>query len=231
MRPKRRVLPRGSVLLCIVGFLRCDAGIAAGEDPAPLPAPLERMIEQSKNIRSLSADITETRQLRTLSRPLVSKGHLWFVAPSSFRWERGSPGETVLIGNAAGMFLIREGKQGAVSCSRIGDGTTSAAGPLAISGLLPGNHDALLRRFRVKSVAVRSGVCHAEMTPPADAPLHGISSLHLDFHVEDGRWIRLRIITGDGSSLLQEFSNVRTNPVISEHLFETKRMTVGKSLP
>lgn len=189
------------------------------------------MIEQGKNIRSLSADITETRQLRTLSRPLVSKGRLWFVAPSCFRWENGPSGETVLIGNAEGMFLIRRGKEGARSCTRVGGDTTGATGRLSIPGLFPWDNDALLRAFRVESIAVHSGVCHAEMTPRGGGPMRGISSLHLDFNVEDGRWIRLRIITGDGSSLLQEFSNVRTNPVISEELFRTNPITVGKLSP
>lgn len=225
MKLKRRLLLHGSALLFLA--LHGAAGSPTGNDPAPL----QRMIEQCKNIRSLSADITETRQLRTLSRPLVSKGRLWFAAPSSFRWENGPSGETVLIGNAGGVFLIRRGKEGAGNCTRLGGEMTTAAGPLGVPGLLPGSHDALLRRFRVESIAVHSGVCHAEMTPLEGGPLRGVSSLHLDFNVADGRWIRLRILTAEGSSLLQEFSNVRTNPVISEHLFQTNSPAVSKSLP
>lgn len=229
MKPTRCFLLLGSLLLSIP--LHGAAESPTGDNPAAVPAPLKRMIEQGKKIRSLSADITETRQLRTLSRPLVSKGRLWFVSPSSFRWENGLSGETVLIGNAGEMFLIRRGKEEARSCTRVGGDTTPAQWPLGIPGLFPWDHDALLRSFRVKSIAVRSGVCHAEMTPLGGGPLRGVSSLHLDFNEEDGRWIRLRIIIREGSSLLEEFSNVRINPVIPEHLFRTDPTTVGKSSP
>lgn len=229
MKTKHRFALLGSLLLSIT--LQDAAGSPAGDDPASVPAPLKRMIEQAKKIRSLSADITETRQLRTLSRPLVSKGRLLFVAPSSFRWENGPSGETVLIGNAGEMFLIRRGKGEARSCTRVSGDTTPSQWPLGIPGLFPWDHDALLRSFRVESIAIRSGVCHAEMTPLDGGPLRGVSSLHLDFNAEDGRWIRLRIITREGSSLLEEFSNVRINPVIPEHLFRTDSLTAGKSTP
>lgn len=229
MKTKHRLSLLGLLLLSIT--LHGAAGSPAADDPAPVPAPLKRMIEQGKKIHSLSADITETRQLRTLSRPLFSKGRLWFAAPSSFRWENGPSGETVLIGNAGEMFLIRRGKEEAGSCTRVGGDRPPAQWPLGIPGLFPWDHDALLRSFRVESVAIRSGVCHAEMTPLGGGSLRGVSSLHLDFNAEDGRWIRLRIITREGSSLLEEFSNVRINPVIPGHLFRTDSIAAGKSMP
>lgn len=191
------------------------------------------MIAQGKKIRSLSAEITETRQLRTLSKPLLSKGRLWFVAPSSFRWENGSPssGETILIGKGGDVFLIRQGKEGARSCTRVGGDATAASGPFGIPGLFPWDHDALFRSFRVDSISERPGVCHVELTPLGGGPLRGVASLHLDFNTDDGRWIRLRIITREGSSLLEEFSNVRINSEIPEDLFRTTRGTLDKPSP
>lgn len=187
-------------------------------------APLKRMIGKGKEIHTLSADITETRHLRTLSRPVTSKGHLWFVSPSSFRWKNGHPNESVLIGNDEGLFLVTrlEGKK---SCRRLDSSTAAPMSPLGIPGLFPGDYDAFLQVLRVESISVSGNRCHAEMAPLGNGGLRGVSSLHLDFDSDNGRWISLRIITKDGSSILQEFSNVRINAKVPPELFDPGRET------
>lgn len=183
------------------------------------------MIGQGKEIRSLSAEIAETRYLKTLSRPVTSKGRIWFVSPSSFRWENGAAVRSILIGNDRGLFLIRK-KEGNVSCRRLDGNASAPMTPLGIPGLFPGDYDTLLRSFRVESVVVSGRHCHAEMTPRGGGSLSGISTIHLDFDVDDGRWTGLRIITKDGSSILQEFRDVRINTTFPPELFDPESETI-----
>jgi len=203
------------------------AGMLHGAIGAPSEsdlAPLKKMITQGKEIRTLSADITEIRHLKTLSRPLVSKGHLWFASPSSFRWEIGTSDQSVLIGNTGGIFLIRR-KEGTKSCRHLDAKTSAPMTPLGIPGLFPGDYDAFLRAFRVESIVVTGNRCHAEMIPLGSGVFHGMSSLHLDFETENGHWTSLRIITKDGSSFDQQFSNVRINESVPPELFDPGRET------
>ena len=184
--------------------------------------PLKKMVGQGKEIRTLSAEIAETRNLKTLSRPMASKGRIWFVSPASFRWENGAADQSIVIGSDKGLFLIRK-KEGNISCRRLESNASAPMTPLGIPGLFPGDYDALLRAFRVESIAVSGRHCHAVMTPQASSVLHGISALHLDFDTENGNWISLRIITRDGSSILQEFRNVRINTPLPPELFDPER--------
>jgi outer membrane lipoprotein-sorting protein len=187
-------------------------------------APLKKMIARGKEIRTLSAEIAETRHLKTLSRPVAGKGRIWFASPASFRWENGAAEQSILIGNDRGLFLIRK-KEGNVTCRRLDDNASAPMTPFGIPGLFPGDYDALLRTFRVESIAVSGRNCHVEMTPQGGGTLRGIAALHLDFDTDNGRWTSLRIITRDGSSILQEFRNARINTPLTPELFDPERET------
>lgn len=219
MKPRHLFHLTGALLLSVMldGAL-CSLGAIGAPSESDL-APLKKMINQGKEIRTLSADITETRHLKTLTRPLVSKGHLWFSSPSSFRWENGTSDQSILIGNAGGLFLIRH-KEGTKSCRHLDSKMSAPMTPLGIPGLFPGDYDAFLRAFRVESIVVSGNRCHVKMTPLGSGVLHGVSSLQLDFDTENGRWTDLRIITKDGSSLDQKFSNVRINTSVPPELFD-----------
>src|SRR5437870_3147210 len=58
------------------------------------------------NLHTWTADFTQTRTLRTLTQPLVATGHVWFATPNRFRWELGSPAQTIALRHADEMFVI-----------------------------------------------------------------------------------------------------------------------------
>ncbi len=49
------------------------------------------------NIASVSAEFTQEKHMRILSRPLVSKGVLYYQSPESLRWEYQSPVRSILL--------------------------------------------------------------------------------------------------------------------------------------
>jgi outer membrane lipoprotein-sorting protein len=51
----------------------------------------------ASNISSVQAEFTQTKRMEILTKPLVSKGKLYFQAPGSLRWEYSSPVWSVLL--------------------------------------------------------------------------------------------------------------------------------------
>ena len=58
---------------------------------------LEAWFTAQKNLHTWSADFVQTRALKTLTQPLVAKGHLAFAVPDEFRWELGQPAQTLSL--------------------------------------------------------------------------------------------------------------------------------------
>jgi outer membrane lipoprotein-sorting protein len=57
----------------------------------------EQIKKGASNISSVRAEFTQTKRMEILSKPLVSKGKLYFQAPGSLRWEYSSPVWSVLL--------------------------------------------------------------------------------------------------------------------------------------
>src|SRR6266478_1010237 len=49
------------------------------------------------NVQSWSAEVIQTRSLKTLTQPLIAHGRVWFAAPNRFRWEIGTPAKTIAV--------------------------------------------------------------------------------------------------------------------------------------
>jgi outer membrane lipoprotein-sorting protein len=57
----------------------------------------ENIRQKSGSIESVQADFIQEKHLKILSKPLISKGRLYFKAPHSLRWEYNSPFQSVLL--------------------------------------------------------------------------------------------------------------------------------------
>jgi outer membrane lipoprotein carrier protein len=200
--------------------LKASPGASAGVSPEAL-APLKMMLGAQKNLKSLSADFTQTRTLRTLRSPLVIKGKLWFEAPGALRWELGDPPKMILIGNEHGITIIHPFKKEAekkspASASSFFDpqnlGMTRFAGE--------GSFEEFQKQMQVTFISTSGSRCHVEMLPKDPAVAKGIASMTLDFDTVTGRWLSFGIVTREGSSLLDEFSNVQINPRIPGEVFK-----------
>src|SRR3954469_22011687 len=89
-------------------FLVCATVLSLGTSPADAAEQplLTRWLDAQKNIQTWTADVTQTRALKTLSQPLISKGHVWFTAPNRFRWEIGPPAKPIPIPQPQQMLVI-----------------------------------------------------------------------------------------------------------------------------
>src|SRR5580765_5703542 len=77
--------------------------LPTGTEMGPLFA---RWLDAQTNISTWSADFIQTRTLKSLAQPLTATGHVWFAAPNRFRWELGSPAQTVAVRSTKELLII-----------------------------------------------------------------------------------------------------------------------------
>src|SRR5437016_3705983 len=79
-------------LTCLsVITIACATGAASPE----LNPQVASWLAAQTNVQSWSANFVQTRSLKSLTQPLTATGHVWFAAPSRFRWELGNPAQTI----------------------------------------------------------------------------------------------------------------------------------------
>jgi len=57
----------------------------------------EKLRMESAKIKTLQADFIQKKNMKILSKPLISEGRFYFVAPGSFRWEYIRPLKSMVI--------------------------------------------------------------------------------------------------------------------------------------
>lgn len=189
-------------------------------------APLRAMIARQKSIRTLSADYTQTRSLRTLRSPLLSRGCLWYEAPDSFRWETTEPARSILVGTPSGTTLLRREGNKNVAKS-IASGSPDGIGMAGMSSLSRGDFDAFRRSFRILSLTTKGANSAARLQPLSGDAARGIDEISIEFDTATGEWISLGVRIRDGSSLIWKFSNVRINPKLPAGLFDPDHLVLN----
>ena len=70
-------------------------GISSADD-------FEDLRKNAQNIKTLSADFTLEKRVRILTKPIVSKGRLYYKAPRFIRWEYISPIKHLMLMGVSG---------------------------------------------------------------------------------------------------------------------------------
>jgi len=72
----------------------------------------ESIQKESAKIKSVRAHFIQSKHMKILARPLVSKGRFYFQAPDSVRWEYVSPVKSILLMNGDGIRRYTQGSKG-----------------------------------------------------------------------------------------------------------------------
>src|SRR6266516_4257266 len=88
---------RLSLLLALIGgnLLAADS-----------ESTLTRWLAAQTHIQTWSAEVIQTRALKSLRQPLTATGRVWFAAPNRFRWELGNPPQTIALRQPEQMLVI-----------------------------------------------------------------------------------------------------------------------------
>src|SRR5213593_2727732 len=76
---------------------------AQATEPSKL---VDSWLNAQTSIHTWSADVVQTRNLKSLAKPLVADGRVWFAAPNRFRWEIGNPPQTIAVRKLEEMLVI-----------------------------------------------------------------------------------------------------------------------------
>lgn len=184
-------------------------------------APLARWIEKHSSIKSIEADVTQTRSLPALRNPVGADGKFWYVAPAKFRWQIGDPPRTLAIGNGAHLTVIDTRRR---TATRTNLSASEAATDVDALGMFEFPFAATFAEFRekfeVRDIQLDGSVCRVEMLPRNTAARRHLSRIVLQFDTESGHLLAFEAVTKDGSSLRNEFRNVRLDHRIDPALFE-----------
>ena len=99
LRVWRAGAPVFPLLVC---FVVMGAPLCASETRSDLAS----WLNAQTNIHTWSAEVIQTRALKSLTQPLTATGHVWFAAPNRFRWELGSPPQTIAVRRPDEMLVI-----------------------------------------------------------------------------------------------------------------------------
>ena len=202
-------------LLCFL----CAVPAFAAEPPDL--APIKKWIAKQDELRTVQADFTQTRSLRALRDPIATPGHIWFSAPDSLRWELGEPAKTIVLRKGDTYFLIQPAKKKAqrYAASEIGK-QGGAQGFAMMNFPLAKDFADFNRQFETLAVIKTEDRCHLEVLPRDAQARKILAAIKIDFDSATGHLLSFELVTREGSSMRNDFTNVRMNQKLDRHLFE-----------
>jgi len=201
-------------------------GILCAAQPvlaADTNAVLNGWFAAQKDVRTWSADFTQTRRLKTLTQPLVTAGRLSFAAPNDFRWELGQPAQTIALRHESEMFLIYPRLKRAERYS------LGAAAPREMRDAMsllnagfPNNRQEFEAQFQILQITETNGVWQLSLQPRSKFARQWMPELRLGLSSSNFSLTATELTFADGSSMRSDFTNAVMNPTLSTNLFVWK---------
>lgn len=171
-------------------------------------------------VTSWSAEVVQIRSLATLTRPLSTPGHVWYVAPDKFRWELGRPPRSVAIRDGETLWVLspplRRAEKYALGTLSAGPAREALA--LLDSGF-PRDIEAFRRRFEVVQATETNAVWRIQLRPRNEASRKLVPELVLEIGAADRVLRATELRFTDGSRLRNEFTAPKTGELIESQLF------------
>lgn len=207
------------LLLCLL--LLVLAGPTDAAESLDLQPVRKWIARQKDELRTVQADFIQTRALRALRSPIASPGRLVFATPHFLRWELGDPARTVVLRKGETYWLIQPAKKKAQRLSAGSIGQEGGAQGFAMMEFpLAADFADFQRKFEILDVKTAGQNCHLEILPRDAQAKKFLSALKIDFDTKTSHMLSFEMVTREGSSMRNEFSNVRTNEKIDSRMFD-----------
>ena len=166
-----------------------------------------------------SAEFTQTRTLKSLTQPLVTEGRLWFAAPNQFRWELGTPAQTIAIRRSNEVTVIYPRLKRAERYPLDNSPRNPMRDMLSLlEAGFPRSQADLEKTFRILSAREIDGVCHLLLEPKAAATRKLVPEVAVGLSLDDWSLATSSLRFADGSSLRNDYRNVKKNPEVKPDL-------------
>jgi outer membrane lipoprotein-sorting protein len=189
----------------------------------PSAALLDRWISAQTNLHTWTADCTQTRLLKVLSQPLVSKGKVWVMAPDRFRWELGQPAQTIALRQPDQLLIIYP------RLKRVEKYPLRAAQPgpwkdalALLEASFPRSRADLESRFRVVSVTETNARVEVTLQPRSASARKFMAEMQVSVSTESFSPLATELRFSDGSSMRNDFTNVVVNAPLALEMFDAK---------
>lgn len=207
---------------CLFGSWLLDLG-ALNARCAETPNALHRFLSAQTNLHTWSADLTQIRRLKTLTHPLMSTGRVWFAAPNQFRWEIGSPAQTIAVRGDDEMLVIYPRLKRVEKYPLTGEQTGQWKDTLALlEAGFPRSEAEINARFKVLSVTPTNDVFNAVLQPKSSSARRMMPLITIAFATNDFQLRATELQFGDGSTMRNEFRDAKVNAKLEEALFAPK---------
>ncbi len=177
-------------------------------------------LNSQTHIQTWSAELIQTRALKSLAQPLTATGHVWFAAPNRFRWELGNPPQTIALRQPDQMLVIypklKRAEKYPLTRDHAGPWTDTLA---LLEAGFPRSQSELESRFRIESEATAEGVHEVTLQPKSASARRMMPRIKIAFATSDFSLRATELQFADGSTMRNAFTNAVLNPTLDDSLF------------
>ncbi len=177
----------------------------------------ESIQKESAKIKSVKAQFTQSKHMKILARPLVSKGRFYFQSPDSVRWEYVSPVKSILLMNRDG---IRRYTQGSGGLAEDKSGSLQSM-QVVLKEIGQWSKGQFTTNEHFTAVLKKGSEPTIIMTPREKGFAAMISRIVITLSSDrPGILKSVKIFENEGNYTLFEFNDVQVNEKIAESLFQ-----------
>jgi outer membrane lipoprotein-sorting protein len=176
----------------------------------------EQVRKNSAQIKTIQADFIQTKSMKILSKPLISEGRFYYIAPDSFRWEYLKPLKSIVINHKGQTkrYIYSGGKM-------VEDQSGGAQGMKIILGeinsWMSGNFD---QNPSFKATLKEGTYTQITLTPVGQNMNSMLQKVIITVSKKDAAVKSVKIIESETSSTIIDFKNTQTNKNIPESIFQ-----------
>ncbi len=184
---------------------------------------LSSWLSAQSNLLTWSADVTQTRSLKTLAQPLIAQGRVWFAAPGKFRWEITTPSHTIAVRQPGELLVLYPKLKRAERYPLNGNQAGPWKDALALlEAGFPRSRAELESRFKILSQSVSNELCELTLQPTAASARRLMPQIKIAFGTNDFVLRATELRFADGSTMRNDFSHPQLNPALEDALFTPK---------
>ena len=202
-------------LLILVSAVEADPGIDSSREF------LNTWMDQQAKIKTWSADVVQIRNLKSLVRPLKSRGQVWFLQPNRFRWQLGDPPRTIAVRKDDELLIIYPRLK---QIERFATGEDVDPAWKQVLALLevgfPSDPDAFFSRYELVRTTRLKKSWRFELRPAAEVARKLLDRVNVEISTRDFSLLATELVFPDGSTMKNEFIHRQLNPDLDEALFD-----------
>jgi outer membrane lipoprotein-sorting protein len=173
----------------------------------------ESIEKNMSEVKSISGTFTQKKNVKILTRPLISKGRLYYLSPDSVRWEYTEPVKSILLVDKGNVkrFIMKDSKFIEDSSARI-EAVRIVVGQITewFAGRFNGSRDFKAEISEGKVV----------LLPKNDTISSFINKVVITFSKNEGVISAIEIFEVQGASMYLDFNDIEINKPLPEGIFK-----------